>query len=301
MKKVLLASLQGWVDHRGASKGAALAFYALFSMTPIMMLAIAVAGYFFGTEAAQGEVIAQLPVTVGPNGAKAIQALLAAAQDPDTGRKATIVAGILLLVAATSVFAELKESLDEMWGIPQPQHHAFLLLLRTRLLAFGLVLILALLLLVSLVCGAALSVLANFAGEIWGSSTHVFLVISSLLSFGLTAALFAVIYKMLPEAPPSWFDVWVGAVFTAGLFGFGKYMVGLYLSKTGVASSFGAAGSLIALLLWVYYSAQIFFLGAEFTRQFALQYGSFKPEGEMYSRPQASEESDEESGGGEVL
>lgn len=202
MKKVLLASLQGWVDHRGASKGAALAFYALFSMTPIMMLAIAVAGYFFGTEAAQGEVIAQLPVTVGPNGAKAIQALLAAAQDPDTGRQATIFAGILLLVAATSVFAELKESLDEMWGIPQPQHHAFLLLLRTRLLAFGLVLILALLLLVSLVCGAALSVLANFAGEIWGSSTHVFLVISSLLSFGLTAALFAVIYKMLPEAPP---------------------------------------------------------------------------------------------------
>ncbi|MBU4118069.1 MAG: YihY/virulence factor BrkB family protein, partial [Proteobacteria bacterium] len=112
----------------------------------------------------------------------------------------------------------------------------------------------------------------------------------------LTAALFAVIYKMLPEAPPSWLDVWVGAVFTAGLFGFGKYVVGLYLSKTGVASSFGAAGSLIALLLWVYYSAQIFFLGAEFTRQFALQYGSFKPEQEMSSRLEASDEIDKEAG-----
>jgi len=292
MKKVLLASLKAWIDHRGASKGAALAFYALFSMTPILMLAIAVAGYFFGAEAAQGEIIAQLPKTVGPNGARAIQALLAAARDPVSGRLATIVAGLLLLIATTSVFAELKESLDEIWGVPLPQHPVFLSLLRTRFLAFGLVLVLAFLLLVSLVCGAAFAVLAQFFGGIWSSSALVLSVLSSLFSFGITACLFAVIYKMLPESPPSWHDVWVGAVVTAGLFVLGKHAVGLYLSKTGVASSFGAAGSLIALLLWVYFSAQIFFLGAEFTRQYALSFGSFKSEDAM-----GVEEHDEKAGG----
>ncbi|MDG4474710.1 YihY/virulence factor BrkB family protein [Thiovibrio frasassiensis] len=279
MKKVLLASLKAWLDHRGASKGAALAFYALFSMTPILMLAIAVAGYFFGTKAAQGEIIAQLPVTVGPNGARAIQALLAAARDPVSGKFASLVAGVLLLVTATSVFAELKDSLDEIWGAPPTHHPIFLSLLRTRLLAFGLVLILAFMLLASLVCGAALSVLASTVGGMWNSSAPVFFFFTSLLSFGITASLFAVIYKMLPESPPSWRDVWVGAVVTSGLFSLGKYAVGLYLSKSGVASSFGAAGSLIALLLWVYFSAQIFFLGAEFTRQYALTFGSLKDEG----------------------
>lgn len=279
MKKVLLASLKAWIDHRGASKGAALAFYALFSMTPILVLAIAVAGYFFGAEAAQGEIIAQLPKTVGPNGAWAIQALLAAARDPASGRVATIVAGVLLLVGATSVFVELKDSLDEIWGVPPSQHPPLRILLRTRLLAFGLVLVLALLLLVSLICGAAVSLLASLVGGIWSSSALVFSLLSSLLSFGITVSLFAVIYKMLPESPPSWRDVWVGAVVTAALFDLGKHAVGLYLSKTGVASSFGAAGSLIALLLWVYYSAQIFFLGAEFTRQYALAFGTFSDDG----------------------
>ncbi|MDH4332463.1 MAG: YihY/virulence factor BrkB family protein [Desulfobulbaceae bacterium] len=291
MKKVLLASLKAWIDHRGASKGAALAFYALFSMTPILMMAIAVAGYFFGADAAQGEIIAQLPVAVGPNGAKAIQALLAAARDPVSGRLASIMAGVLLLVTATSVFAELKESLDEIWGVPPSHHPPLLFLLRTRLLAFGLVLVLALLLLVSLICGAAFSVLATFVGGIWSSSAPVLSLFASLLSFALTVSLFAVIYKMLPESPPSWRDVWVGAVVTAGLFTLGKYLVGLYLSKSGVASSFGAAGSLIALLLWVYFSAQIFFLGAEFTRQYALNFGSLKSDDFM-----GAANIDEESG-----
>lgn len=278
MKKVLLATLKAWIDHRGASKGAALAFYTLFSMTPILVMAIAVAGYFFGAEAAQGEIIAQLPKTVGPNGTWAIQAMLAAARDPVSGRLATIAASILLLVAATSVFVELKESLDEIWGVPPSQHPPLLSLLRTRFLAFVLVLVLALLLLFSLICGAAFSLLASFVGGIWCSSALVFSLFSSILSFGITASLFAVIYKMLPEAPPSWRDVWVGALVTAGLFVLGKYAVGLYLGKTGVASSFGAAGSLIALLLWVYFSAQIFFLGAEFTRQYALSFGGYKSE-----------------------
>lgn len=279
MKKVLLASLKAWFDHRGASKGAALAFYTLFATTPILLLAIAGAGYFFGAEAAQGEIIFHLQRTVGPNGAQAIKALLAAAQNPASGRVATIVAGMLMLIGATSVFAELKDSLDEMWGVPPHRHSALLNLLRTRLLAFALVLVLAFVLFVSLVCGAAFAVFARFVGGIWSSTALV--VFSSLISLSITACLFTVIYKMLPEAPLSWRDVWFGAVVTAGLFDLGKHAIGLYLGKSGVASSFGAAGSLIALLLWVYYSAQIFFLGAEFTRQYALSFGSFKSENLM--------------------
>src|SRR5665647_1303589 len=156
LKIVLVESLKSWVDHRGDSKGAALAFYTLFSMTPILLLAIVVAGYFFGAEAAQGEIVAQVQGLVGPNGAKAIQALLAAARDPASGRVATLVASVLLLVGATSVFAELKDSLDELWGIDKPRQSAFSVILRTRLLSFGMVLVLAFLLLVSLVVSAAL-------------------------------------------------------------------------------------------------------------------------------------------------
>jgi membrane protein len=275
---VLTESLKAWIDHRAASKGAALAFYTLFSMTPILVLAIAVAGYFFGAKAAQGEIIAQLQGLVGPNGAQAIQALLAAARNPTSGLVATIVASILLLLGATSVFAELKGSLDELWGIEKPRESSVMALLRTRLLSFGLVLVLAFLLLISLVVSAALAVLERYATGSWSSSAVVLSTLSSLISFGVIVCLFAVIYKMLPDVPLSWRDVGIGAVFTAALFSLGKYAIGLYLGNSGVASSFGAAGSMVALLLWVYYSAQIFFLGAEFTRQYALCFGSLQHE-----------------------
>lgn len=276
MKFVLIESLKSWIDHRSGSKGAALAFYTLFSLTPILVLAIAVAGYFFGAEAAQGEIVAQVHGLVGPNGAQAIQALLAAARDPTSGLVAALVASVLLLLGATSVFVELKGSLDELWGIHNARQSAFRVLLRTRLLAFGLVLVLAFLLLVSLVVSAALAMLAHQADGILGSSAEVLARLSALISFGVIAGLFAVIYKTLPDAPLSWRDVWIGAAFTAGLFSLGKYLIGLYLGNSGVASSFGAAGSVIALLLWVYYSSLIFFLGAEFTRQYALGFGSLR-------------------------
>ena len=278
LKIVLIASLKSWIDHRSDSKGAALAFYTLFSLMPIVVLAIAVAGYFFGAEAAQGEIVAQVQGMVGPNGAQAIQALLAAARDPASGRVATIVASVLLLLGATSAFAELKSSLDEVWGLDQPHQSAFSVLLRTRLLSFGLVLFLAFLLLASLVVSAALGVLERYTDGIFGSSVAFLATTSSLVAFGVIACLFAVIFKTLPDAPLSWRDAWVGAAFTAGLFGLGKFLIGLYLGNSGVTSSFGAAGSLIALLLWVYYSAVIFFLGAEFTRQYALEFGSLRDE-----------------------
>ena len=278
LKIVLIRALTSWIDHRAASKGAALAFYTLFSMTPILVLAIAVAGYAFGAEAAQGEIVAQVQGLVGPNGAQVIQALLAGARDPVSGLMATLVAGVLLLLGATTVFAELKGSLDELWGINKTSHSAFFVLLRTRLLSFGMVLVLAFLLLTSLVVSAALAMLERHAHGVLGGSAAVLATASSVISFGVIACMFAVIYKTLPDAPLSWRDVWIGAAFTAGLFILGKYAIGLYLGNSGIASSFGAAGSLIALLLWVYYSAQIFFLGAEFTRQYALWFGSLQHE-----------------------
>jgi membrane protein len=278
LKIVLRESLKSWVAHRGDSKGAALAFYTLFAMTPILMLAIVVASYFFGADAAQGEIVAQVQGLVGPNGAQAIQALLAATRDPDSGRVATVVASMLLLVAATSVFAELKGSLDEIWGIDKPGQSALLYLLRARLLSLGMVLALAFLLLASLVASAILVMLEERASGLLGSNAAVLVMASSIISFGVIACMFAVIYKTLPDAPLTWRDVWIGAVFTAGLFSIGKYAIGLYLGNSGVASGFGAAGSLIALLLWVYYSAQIFFLGAEFTRHYALRFGSLPHE-----------------------
>ena len=276
MLGVMRRSLHAWIDHRGGSKGAALAFYALFSMAPILVLAIAGAGYFFGAEAAQGEIIAQIEGLVGRSGAEAIQALLAGARDPAAGLTATMIASVLLLIGATSVFVELKASLDEIWGMEPPKGLAVIGFFRARLHAFGLVLVLAFLLLVSLVLSAALALLGRYAGAVWFSTFGILASLSSVISFVVIASLFAVIYKFLPDAPLSWRDVWIGAAFTAALFSLGKYAIGLYLGNSGVASSFGAAGSLIALLLWVYYSAQIFFLGAEFTRQYALAFGSLR-------------------------
>jgi membrane protein len=234
------------------------------------MLAIAGAGYFFGAEEAQGEILAQVEGLMGRSGAQAIESLLEGAKGPGAGLTATLVASVLLLIGATSVFVELKGSLDELWGVEPPKGLAVILFLRTQLHSFGLVLVLAFLLLVSLVLSAALALLGRYAGEVVGNSYHVLAIASSLIAFGAIACLFAVIYKVLPDARLCWHDVWVGALFTAALFSLGKYLIGLYLGSSAVAATFGAAGSLIALLLWVYYSAQIFFLGAEFTRQYGL-------------------------------
>ena len=273
---VLIDSFSSWIDHRGTSKGAALAFYALFSLAPILILAIAVADLYFGTATAQGQIIYQIQSLVGRNGAMAIQAILAAARDNTGGKLATEIAIGLMFIGATSVFAELKGSLDELWDVQKSELSPISLLLKTRLLAFALVLVLAFLLLISLVMSALLNVLEQYVGVLWGISAHLFATLTSLISFSVIACLFAVIYKMLPDAPLSWHDATIGALFTACLFTLGKYLIGLYIRNSAVASSFGAAGSVIAILLWVYYSAQIFFLGAEFTRIYALRFGSLR-------------------------
>jgi membrane protein len=273
---IVKCAVTEWLAHRAASKGAALAFYTLFSLAPILVLVIAVAGFFYGAEAAQGQLLNELGGLVGKEGARTIQSVLAGAQNKETGKIATIIATVLLLVGATSVFAELKDSLDEIWDVPPPKDASWWDTVRTRVLSFGLILVLGFLLMVSLVVSAALAVLENYFGGMWKEATVILGWVSSCISFLVIATLFGVIYKLLPRIKLSWRDVTIGALGTAALFTLGKFLIGLYIGNSGAASSFGAAGSLIALLLWVYYSAQIFFLGAEFARQYALQLGSLR-------------------------
>jgi membrane protein len=273
---VMRAAVNEWLEHRASSKGAALAFYTLFSLAPVLVLVIAIAGLFYGAEAAQGQLLHELRGLMGEQSAKTIQAVLASARNKDSGTLATVIASVLLVIGATSVFAELKDSLDEIWDVPPPKGASWWDLVRTRLLSFGLILVLAFLLMVSLVINAALNVVQDYFSGMWQTATVLLSWLAAVISFLVIAVLFAVIYKLLPRIKLSWHDVTIGALGTAALFTLGKFVIGLYIGNSGVTSGFGAAGSLIALLLWVYYSAQIFFLGAEFARQYALQLGSLR-------------------------
>ncbi len=273
---VMRCAVTEWLDHRASSKGAALAFYTLFSLAPILVLVIAIAGFFYGTDAAQGQLLDELRGLVGTQGAETIQAILAGARNKESGKLATIIATVLLLVGATSAFAELKDSLDEIWDVPPPKDATWWDTVRTRLLSFGLILTLGLLLMFTLVVSAALSVLEKYLGGMWHSATIILGWVAWAFSFLVIAVMFGAIYKLLPRVKLSWHDVTIGALGTAIMFTVGKFAIGLYIGNSSTTSSFGAAGSLIALLLWVYYSAQIFFLGAEFARQYALQMGSLK-------------------------
>lgn len=276
--RVVMAAVQSWFAHRAASKGAALSFYMLFSLAPILVLVISIAGIFFGAEAARGEIFAQIKDLVGEQGASAIQGILAATHRAGGSSLAAMIATGILFVGATSAFAELKSSLDDIWHVPVPSTAGWQQLLRSRLLSFSLVLVLALMLLVSLIVNAALAVVDRFWGQLWTQSwfAPVADALSTGFSFAVVTALFAVIFKMLPNARIAWRDVTMGAIITALLFSVGKRVIGIYLGNSAVASSYGAAGSVVALMLWVYYSAQIFFFGAELTRQYALQFGSLR-------------------------
>ncbi|MCB5184042.1 YihY/virulence factor BrkB family protein [Methylobacillus gramineus] len=283
LRQLLVQSVLSWFSHRATSKGAALAFYTMFSLTPILILVIAIAGYFLGERAAHGEIVAQISDLVGESGAQVIQNMLAKSSNPKSGIIATLIASSLLFIGATTVFAELKASLDEIWETTklkaQGSKQAIGALLKTRLLAFSIIISLAFLLLTSLLVNAGLALVEEYATQFAGrfiTAIGIFKHISALVSFGVITSMFAVIYKMLPDVKLPWSDVWAGAAFTAILFSLGKYIIGIYLGNSAVASSFGAAGSLIALLLWVYYSAQIFFFGAEITRQYALTFGSLR-------------------------
>jgi membrane protein len=268
-------SLKAWNDDYAPSMGAALAYYTAFSLAPLLLIVIAVAGLVFGQEAARGEIVLQLGGLVGEGGAKAIEGLLESTSRPESSLLASTIGFATLLLGATSLFAELQSALDRIWRAPAlPPSTGLMGLLRARLLSFGLILALGFLLLVSLIVGAALAALGKWSASFFPAAVMVLESLNLLLGFGVTTALFAACYRILPRVKIAWADVWMGAVVTALLFTLGKYLIGLYLGHAGVSSGFGAAGSLVIVLVWVYYSAQIFLLGAEFTWVFAHSRGS---------------------------
>lgn len=275
-----------WMEDRAPSMGAALSYYTVFSIAPLLLIVIAVAGLVFGTEAAQGAIVAQLQGLLGDGGARTIQELLRSVSEPKEGVAATIVGAVLLLIGATTVFAELQVALDRVWEVPERARPSGLWgFLRARLLSFGMILGIGFLLLVSLVISAAISALGNWWGPLFGGWETLAHVVNFAASFALVTVMFALIYRFMPDVRIEWHDVWIGAAVTALLFTIGKTLIGLYIGKSSVASGFGAAGSLAVLLLWVYYSAQIFLLGAEFTWVYAHSYGS--QQAQPAKRPEA--------------
>ena len=271
---LLRQAVLAWVDDDAASKGAALAYYTLFSLAPLLLIVISVAGLVFGADAARGEIFGQLQGLLGSAGAAAVQQLLESVQQPAEGWWATALGLALMLLGATSVFAELQNTLDRIWRAPARPAGGFWLLLRARVLSFGMVLGLGFLLMVSLLLSAAVS-----AAQRWWSPALAhwdgWITLLNLGStFALVTLMFAMIYKVMPRVRIEWSDVWVGAIFTACLFTVGRLGLGLYLGLGSVSLAFGAAGSLVVVLVWVYYSAQIFLLGAEFTWVYAHALGS---------------------------
>jgi membrane protein len=278
---IISKSVTSWFDHNASSLGAALAFYTIFSVAPILIIAVAIAGYVFGADAAQTEVLSQLRALTGDAGAAAIRELLTSAHYSDKKGVAAAIGIVTLVVGATSVFGELQNALERIWQTPpqaktrtQARGLGWWRFVRARVLSVGMVLGVGFLLLVSLVASAALAAFGGWLGAFLPQLEIVLPVLDLVVSFSMTVLLFAMIYRYVPRESIPWGDVWIGATVTALLFTIGKSVIGIYLGKSSFNSAYGAAGSLIVLLLWIYYSAQIFLLGAEFTRVFAYEYGS---------------------------
>ena len=267
-------SVSQWSDDYAPSMGAALAYYTIFSIAPLLVIAIAVAGFFFGADAARGEIFGQLRGLIGDEGASAIQGVVKSAGQTGHGTFAAIAGVVTLLLGATTVFGELQSDLDRIWDSPKPKQAGLWGMLRGRVLSFGMVLGIGFLLLVSLVLSAALSALGHFWSGWFPGWELLLQAINFVVGFAAVTGLFAMIYKLLPRCDIGWKDVWIGSMVTSLLFSVGKLLIGLYLGKSSVASSFGAAGSLVIVLLWVYYSAQIFLLGAEFTWVYSYRHGT---------------------------
>lgn len=265
-----------WLDDYAMSMGAALSYYTLFSMAPLLLIVISVAGFFFGEDAARGQIVAQLRSVMGDAGANAVQDLLTSVRQPGQGVLATLIGVMLLLIGATTVFGELQDALDRIWRVPIRGHHTsgWLALVRTRVLSFGMVLAVGFLLMVSLVASTALEAIGQHWNLMLGGWYPLAVATNAVIAFALIAVMFALIYKIMPRARVLWRDVWIGAVFTALLFTLGKSLISLYIGRSGISSGFGAAGSLVVVLVWVYYSAQIFLIGAEFTWVYAHHFGS---------------------------
>ena len=276
MKKwlaVLKEAVSAWIRDSAPSKGAALSYYTIFSIAPMLFIGISVAGLVFGPEAVQGAVMAQLTDLMGEAGAQAIQEMLANLERPERGAWGAALGIGLLLIGASTVFGQLQTALDSIWQVPRaPKQNGLWAFVRARLLSFGMVLGMAFVIIVSLLFSTVVAALSKWWGPVFSESiAHV---IDLALSFALLTAVFAMIYRYVPSTHIPWRDVWVGAAVTAVLFAVGKWAIGLYLGKSSISQGFGAFASLVVVMVWVYYSAQIFLLGAEFTWVYAHHFGS---------------------------
>jgi membrane protein len=271
-------SVQAWIDDYAPSMGAALSYYTFFSLAPLLLIVISVAGLVFGVDAARGHLVRELSGLVGTEAARALEDLIASVNaQPGQGVLSTVIGVVTMLVGATTVFGELQDSLDRIWQAPaRERSQGWWRLLRSRLLSFGMILAIGFLLVVSLVVSAAISALGEWWNSSFGGWQVLAQVVNVAVGFGITTLLFALVYKLMPRVRVAWRDVWVGAAVTSILFTVGRLLIGLYIGHSSMASGYGAAGSLVVVLLWVYYSAQVFLLGAEFTWVFARRHGSLK-------------------------
>jgi membrane protein len=281
---VLKSALAGWWNDNVPRMGAALAYYTLFSLAPVLVVAIAIAGLAFGPEAVRGEIVGQIKGLIGVEGATAVQAMLEGAAKPSSSIPATILGIITFFIGATGAFLELQTDLDAIWRVkPKEDQSFFKALVKQRLISFALVLGFGFLLLTSLIVSAGLAALHTYMGNMFPGVAVLWEAVNVVVSLAVISALFAMIYKVLPDVKLAWSDVVVGALVTAGLFTIGKSVIGLYIGASALSSTYGAAGSVIVILVWVYYSAQIILLGAEFTREYVDRFGR-KPRPEVWAK-----------------
>ena len=273
--RLLKITVTQWRQDQTSLMAAALAYYTVFSLAPLLIIVIAIAGTVFGEQAAKGELVAQIQGLIGKDGAELIQTAIenASQLDPSQGPIPTLINITLLLSGATVIFGQLQTSLNKIWNVEPKPGNGIIDFLRQRLLSFSMVLIIAFLLLVSLVISTLLVIFGNYLRDLIPGFTYLWQALNFLISFGIVTLLFAMIFKILPDAKIAWKDVWMGAAITALLFEIGKFLLGFYLGHTSFASAYGAAGSLVIILTWVFYSAQILFLGAEFTQVYVRSYG----------------------------
>lgn len=270
--RLFLDAFTEWNEDRGTRLGAAVAYFTIFSFAPLLVVVIAVAGSVLGEKAVRGDVVGQIAGLVGLNTAELIQTMIVESSKPKTGLVATVIGVITLLLGTTGLFAELHDDLNIIWKITA-KPRGIVATIRDRFIAFLVVLGIAFLLLVSLVVSAGVVAVGRALGSDLPTLAFVLQMSNFVISLGVGTILFAIIYKVLPDAEIAWRDVWVGAGVTSFLFTIGQFLIGLYVGYSGAASAYGAAGSLVILLLWVFYSAQILFFGAEFTQVYANRYG----------------------------
>jgi membrane protein len=272
--KLLKDTVLAFIEDEALSRGAAIAFYTVTSLAPVSLIIIAIAGLVFGRDAAQNAIVEQLSGLMGPQAAEVLQSAVASASGASSGIIATIVGTITLMITASGVFGELQSTLNAIWKAESTGLTSVSRLVRARAVSLGLVAALGFLLMLSLVVSAALTAFGNYLNSVLPFGELLLPAMHFVVSLLLISVLFAAIYKVLPDRHLEWRDVVVGGVVTAILFNIGKSLIGWYIGSSAVASSYGAAGALIVLLLWVYYSSQIFLLGAEFTKIYANRHGS---------------------------